>query len=177
MGIRKIVIIGIVIVHSLNGALQLTSPVFKHNGFIPEKYTCDGDDVSPPLEWSGVPAGTKSFALIVEDPDALKKVWVHWVVFNIPAAVRQLPEDAIAGEFINGSTDFNGILHYTGPCPPQGVHRYNFTLYALDIIPNEDQRTMPPSIRAGASKRQLVDLMRDHTLDSTTLTGRYARKK
>lgn len=161
---------------SLNGSLQLTSPAFKHNEMIPEKYTCEGDNISPKLEWTGAPAGTKSFALIVQDPDALEKVWVHWILFNIPSTTTYLPENAVMGRFTTGSNDFNGAQTYSGPCPPFGTHRYNFTLYALDIFPDEFPMATTEPLRAGANKKKLLEVMHDHILDSTTLTGKYERK-
>jgi Raf kinase inhibitor-like YbhB/YbcL family protein len=150
----------------LYSALQLTSPAFKHNGIIPEKYTCDGDNISPRLQWSGAPEETKSFALIVEDPDAIKKTWVHWIVFNIPATVNFLAENVISGQFTSGSTDFD-TQRYGGPCPPSGVHRYNFTLYALDISID--------NLQAGVDKKSLLEAMHNHIVDQTTLIGRYER--
>ncbi len=161
---------------SLNGALQLTSPAFKHNGKIPARYTCNGDDVSPKLEWTGAPAATKSFALIVEDPDAPGKVWAHWILFNIPPTVNHLPENAVVGQFTTGSNDFHGAQHYNGPCPAHGTHRYNFTLYALDIFPDQFPMATTEPLRAGADKKKLLEVMHDHILDSTTLTGTYERK-
>ncbi len=150
----------------LNGALQLTSPAFTHNGIIPEKYTCDGDNVSPKVQWTGIPEKTKSLILIVEDPDAPAKIWTHWIVFNIYPTVSHLPENAVTGQFVNGSTDF-GTQRYGGPCPLRGIHRYNFTLYALD--------TPIDNLQAGTDKKNLLNAMHNHILGQTTLTGRYER--
>jgi Raf kinase inhibitor-like YbhB/YbcL family protein len=156
--------------------LQLTSSVFKNYGQIPTKYSCEGDDMSPPLEWTGAPRDTKSFALIVQDPDALGKIWTHWLLFNIPPTVTHLDENQVTSSFTVGINDF-GTLSYKGPCPPKGNHRYQFTLYALDIMPNEYPRASPDVIRAGANKQQLLDVMRNHMLASATLTGYYEKKQ
>ncbi|HLC07221.1 MAG TPA: YbhB/YbcL family Raf kinase inhibitor-like protein [Candidatus Babeliales bacterium] len=162
--------------------MKLISPVFSHNEAIPTQYTCDGANISPALAWSDAPENTQSFALIVDDPDALSavalakegpaKVWVHWIVFNIPATVDSLVENqGSTGEevpFLQGATDFNGAQKWGGPCPPSGTHRYHFTLYALDIMLD---------LPAGASKEQLLSAMHGHILEKTTLIGTYQRKK
>lgn len=148
-------------------ALQLTSPAFKHNGQIPLKYTCDGENISPALRWTKIPPHTKSFALIVDDPDAPKKVWVHWILFNIPVTVTSLPENAHTYQFVTGLTDFNDEK-YGGPCPPSGTHRYHFTLYALDSLLN---------IKSDADKNTVLDAMRGHILEQTTLIGTYTRSR
>ena len=145
----------------------LTSSAFTNNGMIPPKYTCDGKNLSPALQWSDVPNGTKTFALIVDDPDAPTNVWVHWVMFNIPATMRELPEGIQSGEFIQGSTDFPGKKEYGGPCPPTGTHRYHFTLYALDI--NLD-------LPAGASKENVLSAIKGHVLGQAKLIGLYKKK-
>lgn len=152
--------------------LQLTSPAFSNDGEVPATFTCDGDDVSPPLSWAGAPAGTRSFALIVDDPDAPdprapRMVWVHWIVYNLPAAlagldegVRKLPHGAAAG--IN---DFRQTA-YGGPCPPAGRHRYFFKLYALDIVlPDLGKPT----------KVQVEQAMSGHVLAEAQLMGTYQR--
>lgn len=158
-----------IIISPLNGALQLTSPAFINNGIIPEKYTCNGDNVSPQLNWKSVPEKTKTFALIMEDPDAPAKVWVHWILFNISPTTRSLSENTITGPFMNGSTDFEGSQNYNGPCPSHGIHRYQFTLFAIDKELDE--------IQEGADKPQLLKHIHDHVLDRATLTGRYQSKK
>ncbi|WP_244532974.1 YbhB/YbcL family Raf kinase inhibitor-like protein [Geitlerinema sp. PCC 9228] len=151
--------------------MELTSRAFSANQQIPSKYTCDGDDISPPLSWSEPPAGTQSFALICDDPDAPVGTFVHWVWFNIPADTRQLPE-SIANEAnpsvggIQGKNNF-GKLGYGGPCPPGGNHRYFFKLYALDT---------QLSLEAGANKSQVVEAMEGHILANAELVGRYQRK-
>jgi len=148
--------------------MKLTSPTFSHNEAIPTQYTCDGTNISPALAWSNAPEGTQSFALIVDDPDAPAKVWVHWVLFNIPSTIEHLRENAQAGPFVQGSTDFNGAKQWGGPCPPSGTHRYHFTLYALDTMLD---------LSAGATKEQVLQAMHGHILEQTTLIGTYQRKK
>ena len=154
---------------SLEGTMKLTSPAFAHNGTIPKQYTCDdGANISPALQWTGTPENTKSFALIVDDPDAPAKIWVHWIVFNIPATMNNLAENVSSGSFLQGATDFNGKQQYGGPCPPSGTHHYHFTLYALDTLLD---------LPAGASKEKLIAAMNGHILEQTTLIGLYERKK
>ncbi len=153
----------------------LSSPAFAPNGPIPPKYTCEGKDISPPLEWAGTPDGTRSFALIVDDPDAPdpakpQRVYAHWVVFNIPASTTKLPENApkngLPAGAIQGTNDF-GKQTYGGPCPPIGRHRYFFKLYALDA--HLKGLTNP-------TKAQLENAMRGHTLDHTQLVGTYEKQ-
>ena len=151
-------------------ALKLTSTAFEDGGLIPSKYTCDGEDVSPPLAWSGVPDGAKTLALVADDPDAPHGTWVHWVVYQIPAAERGLAEnapktEALASGARQGKNDF-GKVGYGGPCPPSGTHRYFFKLYALDGEPN-----LPP----GVSKEQLLKAVEGHVLAEGQLMGRYQR--
>jgi Raf kinase inhibitor-like YbhB/YbcL family protein len=172
-----LIISAIVATINLEGIMKLTSTAFTHNSPIPTQYTCDGADISPALQWTGAPKKTKSFALIVDDPDAPVKVWVHWVLFNVPANVDTLAEnmppysaqgsEGQGNTFIHGATDFNGAQQYGGPCPPSGMHRYHFTLYALDTMLD---------LPAGATKRQLITAMKDHILAETTLIGTYARE-
>jgi len=151
--------------------IKVTSPAFEEGGLIAAKYTCDGSDVSPPLRWDGVPEGAKSIALISDDPDAPVGTWVHWVLFNLPADVRELAEGVPADETLangarQGITDF-GRIGYGGPCPPSGTHRYFFKIYALDTeIP----------LAAGASKRELLAAMEGHILGQGQLIGRYKRQ-
>lgn len=148
--------------------MKLKSPSFSHNGSIPSQYTCDGADISPALEWSDAPQNTNSFALIVEDPDAPTKVWVHWILFNIPNTTQSLAEGTSSGPFIQGATDFNGKRQWGGPCPPSGTHHYRFTLYALDNFLD---------LPAGSTKDQVLEAMAGHILSQTTLVGTYQRKK
>lgn len=150
--------------------IKLTSTAFPDGGMIPTKYTCDGANVSPPLEWSGAAQGTNSLALICDDPDAPGKTWVHWVVFDLPESRTSLPEnvppqETIAGGARQGMNDFKKI-GYGGPCPPSGTHRYYFKLYALDTELNLASRT---------TKDQLLQAMKDHILAQGELMGRYKR--
>jgi len=151
--------------------LELTSTVFQNNATIPTKYTCDGQDVSPALSWTQPPPGTKSFALICDDPDAPGGTWVHWVIFNIPETARELPEavptqSQLSGGALQGSSDF-GRTGYGGPCPPSGnAHHYQFTLYALDRM---------LTLSAGISKGQLMASIEGHILEETKLVGLYRR--
>lgn len=152
-------------------ALELSSSAFQEGGEIPTKYTCEGQDVSPTLTWGGLPAGTQSLALIVDDPDAPVGVFTHWVLFNLPADSRGLPEAMptqaqLSDGSLQGKNDF-GKIGYGGPCPPPGrPHRYQFTLYALD-------QTL--DLKAGASKKQVLDAMQGHILAQGRLTGTYQR--
>ncbi len=149
--------------------LTVTSTAFANEGGIPVVYSCDGDDISPPLSWSGVPDGTESFVLICDDPDAIG-TWVHWVVFNIPGNVTGLPENVPDGETVTGGGMHGenswGDLGYGGPCPPMGSHHYVFTVYALD--------TMLP-LDAGPSKRNVLDAMSGHVLAKGELVGIYPK--
>ncbi|MGQ9541449.1 MAG: YbhB/YbcL family Raf kinase inhibitor-like protein [Armatimonadota bacterium] len=150
--------------------IRLTSTAFTDGGTIPQKYTCDGADVSPPLAWDNVPEGTKSFALICDDPDAPVGTWVHWVLFHLPADTRNLPEAVPPDKELpngarQGTNDFRKI-GYGGPCPPSGTHRYYFKLYALDTLLD---------LPAGISKAQLLKAMEGHVLAEGQLMGRYSR--
>lgn len=165
--IKYIILFSIIIsTITLEGTMKLTSPVFNHNSSIPSQYTCDGANISPALEWSDAPANTKSFALIVDDPDAPAKVWVHWILFNIPANVNSLKENIQTGDFIQGATDFDGKQQYGGPCPPSGTHHYHFTLYALDTMLD---------LPTGTNKNDLLTTMNGHILEQTTLVGTYTK--
>ena len=150
--------------------MRITSSTFSEGGAIPVRYTCDGDDLSPPLTWSGVPAGTETFALICDDPDAPVGTWVHWVYFNIPATVNQLPEGVSSDEEPSqggrqGRNDFRRI-GYGGPCPPGGTHRYYFKLYAVDDVLH---------LPAGATKKKLLKSMENHVLAEAQLMGTFRR--
>lgn len=151
--------------------MKLESSAFSSEGMVPAKYTCDGNDVSPPLAWSGVPAGTKSFALIADDPDAPMGIWVHWVVWNIPPSITKLTENVPTDRRLDdgmrqGINDFKRA-GYGGPCPPGGEHRYYFKLYALDTDITLGER---------AGKGELENAMKGHVLAEAQLMGRYARK-
>jgi Raf kinase inhibitor-like YbhB/YbcL family protein len=152
--------------------LKVTSTAFDEGGVIPAKYTCDGENVSPPLAWSGVPDGAKSLALVADDPDAPGGTWTHWVIYQIPATEKGLPEnvptrDTLDGGARQGVNDFKKT-GYGGPCPPSGTHHYFFKLYALDAEPN-----LPP----GVSKEQLLKAIDGHVVAEGQLMGRYQRGK
>jgi Raf kinase inhibitor-like YbhB/YbcL family protein len=152
-------------------SLILESSAFKTGSQIPRKYTCDGDDVSPELSWGEPPQGTKSFALIADDPDAPAGTWVHWVIWDLHANTRKLPEgvaktDKISTGGMQGITDFRRV-GYGGPCPPPGKpHRYFFKLYALDTLLN---------LKAGAKKKDVERAMQGHVLEQAELMGTYKR--
>lgn len=146
--------------------LVLKSPAFKNKESIPSKYTCDGDNISPPLLIENVPDGAKSLALIVDDPDAPSKTWSHWVVWNINSNVKEIKENALPQAGEEGITDF-GRAGYGGPCPPSGEHRYMFKLYALD-----DMLDLPKNSR----KEDVEAMMEGHVLAETALVGLYKRK-
>jgi Raf kinase inhibitor-like YbhB/YbcL family protein len=155
-------------------ALTITSSAFSHNGEIPKRYTCDGDDVSPDLAWSGVPEGTKSLVLIVDDPDAPdpaapQMTWVHWVLYNIPPDATALSEavapTALPAGTREGLNDWKRT-GYGGPCPPIGRHRYFHKLYALDAV-------LPDLGRP--SKAKLEKAMEGHILEQAELIGTYKR--
>ncbi len=150
---------------------ELTSTAFAPGKPIPRKYTCDGENVSPPLQWGDPPQLTRSFALIADDPDAPVGTWVHWVLYNLPAGARALPEavrsDATLPDGSRHGQNSWRWLGYGGPCPPSGTHRYFFKLYALDAVLD---------LAAGASKDQLLQAMKGHILAQTEVMGLYARK-
>jgi Raf kinase inhibitor-like YbhB/YbcL family protein len=154
--------------------MELTSPAFTNEGRIPKKYTCESDDLSPPLQWTGAPAETKSFALIVDDPDAPdpakpQRVYVHWVLGNIPGNTSGLEENASRGSLpagtITGINDFEN-RDWGGPCPPIGRHRYFFKLYALDVTLTG---------LASPKKKDLEDAMQGHVLAQAELMGTYQK--
>ena len=150
--------------------MDLKSPAFDAGGMIPSRFTCDGADVSPPLEWSPGPEGTRSYALICDDPDAPMETWVHWVVYDLPTAITRLPEDVppeknLLSGGVQGTNDFHRI-GYGGPCPPGGTHRYFFKVYALDTRLH---------LEPGATKEQLVKAMKGHVLAEAQLMGTYHR--
>jgi Raf kinase inhibitor-like YbhB/YbcL family protein len=155
-------------------SFTLSSPGFSHQGPIPERHTCDGNDVSPPLVWSGVPSGTKSLALIVDDPDAPdpsapKMTWVHWILYNIPPTETGLVEGVRSPPpgTLEGLNDWKKT-GYGGPCPPTGRHRYFHKLYALDaVLPDIGRPT----------KEKLEAAMKGHVLARAELVGNYERKR
>jgi Raf kinase inhibitor-like YbhB/YbcL family protein len=147
------------------------SSAFKEGEMIPSKFTCDGENVSPELKWSGAPSGTKSFLLITDDPDAPIGDWVHWLLYNIPPDVTEIkeniaPEKKFQNGMLHGTNDFRKF-GYGGPCPPSGVHRYFFKIYALDTM----LKTEP-----GATKKELLKAIEKHILAEGRLIGRYKRK-
>jgi Raf kinase inhibitor-like YbhB/YbcL family protein len=151
--------------------MRLYSSAFEHNGVIPAQYTCDGSDISPPLEWSGVPAGTESLALIMDDPDAPdpaapQTTWVHWVVFNLPKLTTGLPEGIrdLPKTAKHGTNDWNRAA-YGGPAPQKGRHRYAFKLYALDRMLELEKPT----------KTDLEHAMQGHILAQAALIGTYEK--
>lgn len=149
----------------------LTSTAFALGAAIPTRYTCDGEDRSPELSWHDAPQGAVSFALIMDDPDAPRGVFTHWVLFNLPAGMPGLAEgvtktERLAGGGMQGRNDF-GKIGYGGPCPPPGnPHHYRFTLYALDTT---------VQLKPGATKQQAVDALRNHVLAQAQLVGTYQR--
>ncbi len=143
---------------------------FEEGEMIPAEYSCDLEDISPPLAWADAPGGTKSFAIIVEDADSSPKGFTHWMVYNVPGNIRNLPEGAsndgnLPEKAMEGMNDYHDI-GYGGPCPSSGIHHYHFTLYALDTFLD---------IGEGASKQKLLDAMEDHILARGDLLGRYGR--
>lgn len=152
-------------------AFELTSPAFKEGEVIPKKHTCEGPDVSPPLRWSSPPQGTRSLALIADDPDAPMGTWVHWVLFNLPSELVDLPEgvpirESLANGAQQGLNDFRRV-GYGGPCPPPGKpHRYFFKLYALNALLN---------LKPRATKAQVLEASKGHVLAETQLMGRFGR--
>lgn len=143
--------------------LIVKSPAFANNGFIPTKYTCDGEDVNPSISIEGIPDGTQSLALIVDDPDAPMGTWDHWIVWNIPPS-EKIEENSVPG--VEGLNDFRKHS-YGGPCPPSGTHRYFFKIYALDTKLN---------LNANTRKKDLEKAMQGHILAKGELVGRYSRK-
>lgn len=150
--------------------ITVTSGAFKEGEMIPGKYTCDGEDMSPPLGWSGIPAEAKSIAMISDDPDAPMGTWVHWVIYNMPSDLKGLPEnvpqkEALENGAVQGIND-SRQTGYGGPCPPSGVHRYYFKVYALDT---------KLSLKPRCAKRDLENAMKGHILAEGQLMGRYKR--
>jgi len=151
--------------------MKLTSTAFSEGGMITAQYTCNGPDVSPPLNWEDVPEETKSMALIADDPDAPVGTWVHWVLYNLPTDSRELQEDlpktkVLPNGAMQGTNDFRKI-GYNGPCPPGGTHRYFFKLYALDELVD---------LNPGARKKDLLDAMKGHILAECQLMGKFSRR-
>jgi Raf kinase inhibitor-like YbhB/YbcL family protein len=151
-------------------AIKLVSTAFQEGGMIPKLYTCDGQNISPPLAWDSLPSNAETLALIADDPDAPGRTWVHWVVFDLPTRVKNLaenvpPQETIAGGGKQGTNDFLKV-GYGGPCPPSGTHRYFFRVYALDKELRLDNTT---------TKDQLTKAMEGHILAQGELRGQYKR--
>ncbi len=144
--------------------MEITSSAFEHEGKIPSRYTCDGEDISPPLEFADVPEEAKSLVLVMDDPDALAGTFDHWLAWNIPANTKSI-EEGKEPEGVQGTTDF-GRKGYGGPCPPSGEHRYFFKLYALDT-----ELDLPE----GSSKEDLEKAMGGHIVEQAVLMGKYSR--
>lgn len=145
--------------------MEIKSPVFENNGMIPAKYTCDGENINPPLEILGIPEGAKSLALVIDDPDASTGMWDHWTVWNINPQENLIKENLVPAGAVEGMNDFQKT-RYGGPCPHQGKHRYFFKIYALDRILN---------LSSSARKKDLEKAMECHILDSAQITGLYQR--
>ena len=151
--------------------IVISSKSFNYGGFIPSQFTCDGGNFSPDLVWSGTPPGTRSLALVCNDPDAPSGNWVHWVLFNIPAHLTHFAEGYLISEghrkgIKAGKNDFN-LLDYSGPCPPRGIHRYYFRIYALDFVITAND---------GITAKELLRIMEGHILGKGELMGKYQRK-
>lgn len=150
--------------------IDVRSSAFGEGERIPSDFTCEGADMSPPVEWSGVPAHAKSLAILVDDPDATAGDWVHWLAYDLPPSLTQLPAGIPEGGRLSiggsqGRSDF-GSLGYGGPCPPSGTHRYFFKVYALDAVLH---------LKPGATKKELLEAMQGHVLAEGRLTGTYER--
>jgi len=165
-------LIGIGLAFAGGKVMKVESKAFREGEIIPVRYTCDGADISPPIRWSEVPEGVRSFVIIMDDPDAPIGTFTHWVVYDIPAAVRELEEGLPKVERVEtikqGMNDF-GYVGYGGPCPPKGhgYHRYFFKIYALNL----ESLELPPS----ASRRLVEERMRGHIVGEGYLMGRYKR--
>ena len=151
--------------------MEILSSAFDEGAIIPEKYTCDDIDISPPLKWSSIPEGTKTFAIICDDPDAPMGTWVHWVIYNLSADINELSENIPPSEILTngakqGKNDF-GKIGYGGPCPPGGTHRYYFKVYAL---------SKELMVESGITKSELLKAMERHILSEGKLMGRYKRR-
>jgi len=172
--LRVLVCLGALITWALPGeadGFALKSTAFAAGGMIPGLYTCQGRDISPPLSWTGAPSGTRSFALICDDPDAPMGTWVHWVYFNIPASVSSLPQAVPKTQKpspggVHGRSSFKD-LGYGGPCPPWGTHRYFFRLYALDVLLD-----LKPEVEKG----EVLKAMEGHVLGTAELMGTFRKQ-
>jgi Raf kinase inhibitor-like YbhB/YbcL family protein len=154
-------------VNTNTNSMEIKSPAFQNNGNIPSKYTCDGENINPPLTISGVPEKAKSLALIVDDPDSPMGTWVHWLIWNIDPALEKITENIVPGRAVEGINGF-GKSGYGGPCPGSGSHHYFFKLYALDTT-----ISIPPA----SDKKAVEEAMKGHILASGELIGLYSRKR
>jgi hypothetical protein len=143
--------------------MEITSPAFQNDQLMPSKFTCEGENINPALTIENIPEGSKSLALIIDDPDAVSGTFVHWVVFDIPV-ISKIEEDSVPGKQGNNSA---GRSQYHGPCPPSGTHRYFFKIYALDTMLNLEE---------GTTKAQLEKAIQAHVLDKAELVGLYKRR-
>lgn len=187
-GVSKIIIISIILVLLIGGFIfylcqksekessqgkvkninmKLTSPAFENNQSIPERYTCDGEDINPPLQMTEIPEGAKSLVLIVDDPDAPLGTWSHWIVWNIDPSTSLIEENSLPEGAVQGKNSF-GKQSYGGPCPPIGTHRYFFKLYALDKMLELD---------SFSKKEEVEKSMEGHILDRVELVGLYQRQQ
>lgn len=146
--------------------MKLSSPAFENNGTLQSTFTCDGENVNPPLQISEVPQNAKSLALIVDDPDAPSGDWVHWLVWNIDPSTKEIQQNTVPASAVQGQTDF-GQNKWSGPCPPSGAHHYHFKIYALDTM-----LELPSTFK----KAELQEAMRQHILAQADLVGVYQRK-
>ena len=149
----------------IRNMMIITSPAFKQNEVIPKQYSCDGEDVNPPLTIVNIPNNAKSLVLIVDDPDAPAGVWTHWLVWNIDPKTTEIKENSTSVNAVVGKNDF-GKLEYGGPCPPGGTHRYFFKVYALDMVLDLPQ---------GANRSQLNQAMESHIINKRELMGTYSK--
>lgn len=147
--------------------MKISTPAFQDGGTIPKQYTCDGTNVNPPLVIEGVPTQAKSLVLLVDDPDAPRGTWNHWLVWNIDPGTRDMKENTVPPHAVQGTTDF-GTAKYGGPCPPSGTHRYYFRLYALDTSLN-----LPATTKRAA----LDQALKGHVVGEAVVMGRYARTR
>ncbi len=146
--------------------MRLSSPVFKHNQFIPRDYTCDGSNANPELEISEVPEHAKSLVLIMDDPDAPMGTWVHWTIWNINPTIQKIAKNSVPKNSVEGITTYGSKPGYGGPCPPSGTHRYFFKLYALDKLLR---------LNFSAKKSDLEKAMSGHIIAEAVLIGLYNR--
>src|SRR3989344_4227757 len=152
---------------SLKSNMKIISPVFENNQSIPKKYSCDGENVNPPLQFVDIPQNAKSLVLIVDDPDAPNGTFDHWVVFNIDPQAIEVKENSIPDNGVVGKSS-TGSSKWVSPCPPSGTHRYFFKLYALDIILDISQNS---------NKEAVLDAMKEHVIAQSELIGLYSRRK